>query len=60
VRAFPGHITCDSRSVSEIVVPVLDKKTVLIAVLDIDSSSPATFDDADRIALERLVKRVTQ
>jgi L-methionine (R)-S-oxide reductase len=55
VHAFPGHITCDSRSRSEIVVPVLDASGALIAVLDIDSDRPATFDDVDRQALERMM-----
>ena len=37
VHAFPGHIACDARSNSEIVVPVFDKMSRLKAVLDIDS-----------------------
>src|SRR5512146_3314050 len=41
VSAFPGHITCDARSASEIVVPVFGRDGALIAVLDIDSSVPA-------------------
>ncbi len=56
VRVFPGHITCDGRSVSEIVVPVFDKKGELLAVFDIDSEKPATFDSIDREGLERLLK----
>jgi L-methionine (R)-S-oxide reductase len=55
VHAFPGHITCDARSASEIVVPVWDPDGALLAVLDIDSSVPAAFDDEDRAGLERLV-----
>jgi len=55
VHAFPGHITCDGRSRSEIVVPVFDVTDTLIAVLDIDSSEPATFDDVDAAGLERLM-----
>ena len=55
VHAFPGHITCDSRSRSEIVVPVFDGSGTLIAVLDIDSDRPASFDDVDREALERMM-----
>lgn len=55
VHAFPGHITCDGRSASEIVVPVFDGRGELLAVLDIDSSVPAAFDEADRVELERLV-----
>jgi GAF domain-containing protein len=55
VHGFPGHITCDPRSQSEIVVPVFDAAGALIAVLDIDSSVPSAFGDADREGLERLV-----
>lgn len=55
VHAFPGHITCDPRSQSEIVVPVFDGNGDLIAVLDIDSSVHDSFDDADREGLEALV-----
>ena len=56
VGAFPGHIACDARARSEIVVPVTDRGGALIAVLDIDSESPSTFDDRDARALERLVR----
>lgn len=55
VHAFPGHITCDPRSKSEIVVPVIDATGALIAVLDIDSSVPEGFSEEDRIGLESLV-----
>jgi L-methionine (R)-S-oxide reductase len=55
VHAFPGHIACDGRSRSEIVVPVLDASGALVAVMDIDSDRPAAFDDVDRQALERMV-----
>jgi len=55
IHDFPGHITCDPRSRSEIVVPVFDAQGALIAVLDIDSAVPASFDEADRIGLEALV-----
>jgi len=56
VMAFPGHITCDARSRSEIVVPVFDKSGKLIAVLDIDSDQPGTFSDQDREGLENVVE----
>jgi GAF domain-containing protein len=56
VESFPGHITCDARSRSEIVVPVFDARGALIAVLDIDSEHPAAFDDEDRRGLERIVR----
>jgi GAF domain-containing protein len=55
VHAFPGHIACDGRSQSEIVVPVFDADGALMAVLDIDSAEPAMFDDTDAAGLERLV-----
>lgn len=58
VNAFPGHIACDSRSASEIVVPVSDRSGALIAVLDVDATEKAAFDAVDAEALERLVGRV--
>lgn len=58
VHAFPGHIACDSRSESEIVVPVLNASGALIAVFDVDATVKAAFDAEDRTALERLMSRV--
>ena len=55
VNAFPGHIACDSASASEIVVPVLDARGELIAVLDVDSTLPAAFDSVDQEWLEGIV-----
>lgn len=55
VEKFPGHITCDARSRSEIVVPVLNQRGDLIAVLDIDSDRLNAFDAEDQQGLERLV-----
>ena len=55
VNAFAGHITCDPRSQSEIVVPVLNAAGELIAVLDIDSSVHHGFTEEDRTGLESLV-----
>ncbi len=57
VTKFPGHIACDSRSRSEIVVPVTGPSGDLIGVLDIDSEKDATFDGIDAHWLERFVKR---
>ena len=54
VEAFPGHIACSSASRSEIVVPVHGPDGAVIAVLDIDSDRPATFDEVDRVWLERI------
>ncbi|HEX7709244.1 MAG TPA: GAF domain-containing protein [Thermoanaerobaculia bacterium] len=55
VHQFPGHIACDARSQSEIVVPVFDRERTLIAVLDVDSDRPDAFDEDDREGLERIV-----
>ena len=56
VDRFPGHISCDARSKSEIVVPVFNKSGALIAVLDIDSERRGTFDIEDANGLERIVR----
>lgn len=58
VHAFPGHIACDSRSASEIVVPVSDADGRLIAVLDVDATEKGAFDAVDAAALERLMAKV--
>ena len=55
VHAFPGHIACDGRTRSEIVVPHLDESGEVIGVLDIDSHRPDAFDDEDREGLELIV-----
>jgi GAF domain-containing protein len=54
VEAFPGHIACSSSTRSEIVVPVLTPEGRLLAVLDVDSNTPAAFDEIDQQALEEL------
>jgi len=56
VHAFPGHIACDARSESEIVVPVFDKSGALIAVFDVDSDEKAMFDETDQAGLEAILK----
>ena len=56
VDAFPGHIACDARSRSELVVPLRRRGTdSIFAVLDIDSSQPGVFGEADIAPLERIV-----
>lgn len=54
VELFPGHIACSSDSRSEIVVPIMVNGEVY-GVLDIDSDELATFDDTDRIYLEKMM-----
>jgi GAF domain-containing protein len=56
VHAFPGHIACDGRSQSEVVVPVFDATGALIAVFDVDSDQPAAFDAADVAGIERILR----
>lgn len=52
VHEFPGHIACDARSASELVVPLRDAQGRVVAVLDVDSLVPGAFDAVDREALE--------
>lgn len=60
VRAFPSHIACDARSLSEIVVPVFDHAGEVMAVLDIDSAQTGAFDETDKRELESWVKWFAQ
>jgi GAF domain-containing protein len=54
VDQFPGHIACDSRSKSELVVPVF-KAGQVAAVLDVDSDRPDQFDADDVVSLEKIL-----
>ena len=58
VHSYAGHIACDARSRSEIVVPVRDAAGRLLAVLDLDSPHMGTFDQTDAEALQALVTAV--
>lgn len=58
VHAFPDHIACDASSESEIVLPVIDVDGTLLAVLDVDSRSKATFDETDAHYLRALLDAV--
>lgn len=57
VRAFPGHIACDSRSLSEVVVPVVDAAGTLLGVFDVDSDRLRAFDETDVRWLETILAR---
>ena len=57
VHEFAGHIACSSESNSEIVVP-LRRNGEVIAVLDIDSTAPDTFDSSDAVWLEKICKLI--
>ena len=56
VHAFPGHIACDARSQSEIVVPVENASGELIAVFDVNSDRKGMFDEIDRDGLEPILR----
>jgi len=56
VREFPGHIACDSRSLSEIVILIKNKNNEIIGVLDVDSSELSSFDEVDKEWLEKIVE----
>ncbi|GAP71001.1 GAF domain-containing protein, putative methionine-R-sulfoxide reductase [Bacteroidales bacterium 6E] len=58
VHTFPGHIACDSRSQSEIVVPFRNKEGNIIGVLDVDSKDKNSFDNIDAEWLEKILKLV--
>lgn len=58
VHQFKGHIACSSASNSEIVVPVF-RNGQIIGVLDIDSEHYNTFDEIDRVWLERIVTAIS-
>jgi L-methionine (R)-S-oxide reductase len=57
VEKFPGHIACSCLSKSEIVLPLFKDRTV-IGVLDVDSSSLDSFDETDKIYLERIIELI--
>lgn len=58
VHLFPGHIACDSRSKSEIVVPLRNKNQEITGVLDIDSKDLASFDEVDARWLGKIIALV--
>ena len=58
VHALENHIACDSRSNSEIVVPVIDRAGDMIAVFDVDSEQHAAFDGVDKEHLEAILADV--
>lgn len=58
VTQFPGHIACDSRSQSEITLPVKDKNGICRAVLDVDASAKGQFDEVDSTHLFNIVNLI--
>lgn len=58
VHQFPGHVACDSRSQSEIVIPIFTHQGDLVAVLDVDSASKNDFDQADVHGLTQIAEQL--
>ncbi len=58
VNQFPGHIACDSRSKSEIAVPLKDTRGNVRGVLDVDSQLLNNFDETDATWLEKIVNMI--
>ena len=58
VRLFAGHIACDARSRSEIVVPIRKPSGEITGVLDVDSRVPDTFDETDALWLEKITSLI--
>lgn len=56
VSTFPGHIACDSKTKSEIVIPVFNPSKELIAVFDVDSLELNSFDATDRKYLRAIFR----
>jgi GAF domain-containing protein len=60
VHNFPGHIACDSRSNSEIVVSLKNKSGEIVGVLDVDSKDFSSFDKVDKEGLEKIIGLLIQ
>lgn len=58
VEKFPGHIACDSRSKSEIVIPVKDNQGNIIGVLDVDSNEYNQFNEVDEEYLTKILNLI--
>jgi GAF domain-containing protein len=57
VDDFPGHIACDSRSQSEVVIPLF-KNNQIIAILDVDSKELGSFSEADVVGLQKIIELI--
>lgn len=58
VHAFPGHLSCDSRSKSEITLPVFNQKQDIVAIFDVDSDRLASFSEVDQHGLTEILKLI--
>jgi L-methionine (R)-S-oxide reductase len=58
IEKFPGHIACDSRSKSEIAIPIKKTDGTIFGVLDIDSKEPDNFNEEDANHLEKIISLI--
>ncbi len=58
VHEFPGHIACDSRSRSEIALPLFNTKGEVYGVMDVDSKELNSFDESDQKYLEQIIRLI--
>ena len=58
VHAFPGHLSCDSRSKSEITLPVYNQEKEIVAIFDVDSDQLDSFSEVDQLALTRIMELI--
>ena len=58
VHAFPGHISCDSRSKSEITLPVYNQEKEVVAIFDVDSDQLDSFSEVDQLALPGIMNLI--
>lgn len=54
VHAFPGHIACDARSRSEIVVVLHNPDGSVFGVLDLDSPEINRFGESEKAVLDQV------
>jgi L-methionine (R)-S-oxide reductase len=60
VSKASSHIACSSTTKSELVLPIVNKKSEVVAVLDIDSTQLGVFDEVDVKALEQICAWVSE
>ena len=58
VHSFPGHIACDSRSKSEITLPVFNQKGEIVAIFDVDSDHLDSFSEVDKLSLTAMIEMI--